>query len=130
MTEISGEQVVDLPAGSVVRGLVSGAVYWRTDHPLGAFALATLDATAGPKPVHPNARYEVLFTFPRPPKVGDKVNGRRELDSLPVLSVILDEDGDAWQKRYDGWHLAVGDAPESTVPYADVVVHIGGRDDD
>ena len=33
-----------------------------------------------------------------------------ELDALPVRSIGIDDDGDAWQKYDDGWHAAFVDA--------------------
>ncbi len=40
------------------------------------------------------------------PKVGDVVTTEQELEALPRRSVILDDDGDAWQKRPDDWNMA------------------------
>lgn len=35
------------------------------------------------------------------------INGPRSLDSLPVGSVVLDRDGDAWQRTPQGWNCTV-----------------------
>lgn len=49
------------------------------------------------------------------PKVGDVLRTEQELDDLPRGAVILDEDGDAWQKRNQQWIMAdAGTARERT----------------
>lgn len=40
------------------------------------------------------------------PKVGDIVRTEQELEDLPRRSVILDDDGDAWQKCHGDWAMA------------------------
>lgn len=40
------------------------------------------------------------------PKVGDIVRTEQELEDLPRRSVILDDDGDAWQSSGNQWYMA------------------------
>ncbi len=52
------------------------------------------------------------------PKVGDIVTTEQELEDLPRRSVILDNDGDAWQKRPDDWIMADTDRSAGRSSYS------------
>jgi hypothetical protein len=42
----------------------------------------------------------------------------RGLDALPLKSVILDQDGTAWQKFEDGWYCTTGSGYADATPAA------------
>lgn len=66
-----------------------------------------------------------LWVYEEPPKVGDVVETVEGLESLPDWSVVLDEDGDAWQRFESRWQMASSGIPEiwRYAPYT--VLHIG-----
>jgi hypothetical protein len=56
----------------------------------------------------------------RPPvKVGDVIETAEQLDALPPGAIVLDRDGDAWQRRRGwGWCCTTGgDVPGDFAPF-------------
>ena len=47
---------------------------------------------------------------PAPAKIGDTISGVEQLDSLPAGAIVLDDDGDPWQKRLLGRWVTPGAA--------------------
>ena len=72
--------------------------------------------TGGPGTFNENTKFHTIVLLedapepepaPELPKVGDRITTPGTLDALPMETVVLDVNGDAWQKHRDKrWHLA------------------------
>ena len=81
---------------------------WRAEDALQDFGPFTRSTAA------PRGDYSKPEPAPELPKVGDKITTAGTLDALPVEAVVLDVNGDAWQKHGEKrWHMA-GDKLRAT----------------
>ena len=114
------EAAINLRDGSWFAGAVSGLNRVISDGSTATGPASGLDgytivllADAPAKDVSGSAstRKESGEDFPCP-SVGDAITDEGQLRVLPYQTVVLDEDGEAWQKGYDGgWYMAGSNGP-------------------